>query len=308
MTWFFIALGAPFLWAIVNIADDYLVSRYSQKDKERSSGGLVLFSSLIGIFIAFFILLFTKGIFNISILDKVLLFTTGGLTIIWIIFYLYSLEIEDISVIVPWFLVAPIFGYVLGYIILGETLTLFQIIGSMIILTGSVLISIDFRGEKRIFKKKMVLYMVLACLAIAISGIIFKFVTIGTGGNFWVSSFWEYFGLGIFGLLIYGFVPKYRDEFHFMNKTGGKKIFLVNIVSELMSVSGNLLTNFALLLAPVAMVFLVSSFQPAIVLLLTIIGTKFFPHIIKEDISRRVLIPKIIAIVVMIIGSIFLFI
>lgn len=308
MTWFFIALGAPFLWAIVNIADNYLVSRYSQKEKERSSGGLVLFSSLIGIFIAFFIFFFTRGVFSISLLDKILLFITGGLTIVWIIFYLYSLEIEEISAIVPWFLVAPIFGFALGYFILGETLTLYQIIGSIIILIGSILVSIDFGGEKKRLRKKMVFYMVCACLAIAISGVIFKFVTTGVGGSFWVSSFWEYFGLGIFGLLIYLFIPKYRNEFHFMNRTGGRKIFLVNTISELMSVSGNLLTNFALLLAPVTMVFLVSSFQPAIVLILTILGTKFLPHIIQENISSRALIPKIIAIAVMIIGSVFLFI
>ena len=49
MQWFFIALGAPFLWAIVNIADGYLVSKFSRKEEERSSGGLILFSSLIGI-------------------------------------------------------------------------------------------------------------------------------------------------------------------------------------------------------------------------------------------------------------------
>lgn len=308
MTWFLIALGAPFLWAIVNIADNYLVSRYSEREKERSSGGLVLFSSLIGIIIALLILVFHGGVFSVSLLDKILLFITGGLTIVWIIFYLYALEIEDISAIVPLFLVAPIFGYVLGYFILRETLTLYQIIGSIIILVGSVLVSIDFGGEKKRFKKRMVFYMVCACLAIAISGVIFKFVTIGAGGNFWVSSFWEYFGLGIFGLILYIFVPKYRDEFMYMNRIGGKKIFIVNTISELMSVSGNLLLNFALLLAPVAMVFLVSSFQPAIVLLLTIIGTKFLPHIIKENISRRVIVPKIVAIIIMIIGSIFLFI
>jgi len=46
MSWFFIALGAPFLWAIVNIADQHLVKKYSTGHK--GSGGLVLFSSLIG--------------------------------------------------------------------------------------------------------------------------------------------------------------------------------------------------------------------------------------------------------------------
>jgi bacterial/archaeal transporter family protein len=306
MNWFLIALGAPFLWGIVNIADQYLVSKYSVKEKERSSGGLVLFSSLIGLFVALFILFFVSGLFNISLSDKILLFITGGLTIVWIIFYLYALEIEEVSSIVPWFLVVPIFGYVLGYIFLGETLTFYQIIGCVIVLIGAVLNSIDFSGEKRRLKRKPVFYMICACLAIAISGVIFKYVTID--GSFWVSSFWEYFGLGVFGLIIYLFIPKYRREFHYMHKTGGKKIFLVNVVSELMSITGNLMTNFALLLAPVTMVFLVSSFQPAIVLILTILGTKFLPHIIKENISRQVLIPKVIAIGIMIIGSVFLFV
>jgi drug/metabolite transporter (DMT)-like permease len=306
MSWFLIALGAPILWAVVNIADDYLVSKYSQKEKERSSGGLVLFSSLIGLVVAFFIFLFTNGVWTVSFIDKVLLFITGGLTIVWIILYLYALEIEDISAIVPWFLVVPIFGYFLGYIFLGETLTKYQIIGAVIVLLGALVNSIDFSGEKRKLKKRPVFYMILACIAIAVSGVIFKFVTIE--GSFWVSSFWEYLGLGVFGVIIYIFVPKYRSEFHYMRKIGGIKILSVNIISELMSIVGNLMTNFALLLAPVTMVYLVSSFQPAIVLIFTILGTKFLPHIITENISKKVLIPKILAIVVMIIGSFFLFI
>ena len=147
--------------------------------------------------------------------------------------------------------------------------------------------------------------MILVCFIVAISGVIFKYVTIE--GNFWVSSFWEYLGLGVAELVIYIFVPKYRNQFMHMNRTGGRKIFLVNLVSETMTISGNLLTNFALLLAPVTMVYLVGSFQPGIVLFLTLLGTKFFPHIVKEDLSRNVLIPKIIAIILMTVGSIVLF-
>jgi glucokinase len=92
-----------------------------------------------------------------------------------------------------------------------------------------------------------------------------------------------------------------------MNRTGGYTIFIVNTVSEFMSIIGNLLTNFALLLAPVAMVFLVGSFQPAIVLFLTLFSTKFFPNLVKENLTKNVLIPKIIAIVIMIVGSVILF-
>src|SRR3990167_2180623 len=112
MTWFFIALGAPFLWALVNLADKYLVGRFSDKEKERSSGGLVLFSSLIGLVIAGLIWIFIPDVFHISTLDKLLLFTCGILTIVWVILYLFSLEIEETSAIVPWFLSVPVFGYI----------------------------------------------------------------------------------------------------------------------------------------------------------------------------------------------------
>jgi drug/metabolite transporter (DMT)-like permease len=184
-------------------------------------------------------------------------------------------------------------------------LTFSQFIGSGIIFLGLILISLDFSKEKKKFKHKPVLYMLFACIAVAISGVIFKYVTVGN--NFWVSSFWEYFGLGITGLLIFFFIPHYRKSFFHMNKTGGYTIFIVNTVSELMSIAGNLLTNFALLLAPVALVYLVSSFQPAIVLFLTLFSTKFFPNLVKENLEKRMLLPKIIAIAIMIVGSVILF-
>ncbi len=303
MHWFFIALGAPFLWGLTNIFDQYLVEKYSTG--LRGSGGLVLFSSLIGIFTAIGIGVFTSGLFSISLLDKLLLILTGGITIAWIILYLFTLEIEEVSSVVPWFLTIPIFGYVFGYIFLGETLTSQQLLGSLIILFGVFLVSIDFSKPKKEFKLRPALYMLVACFMISIAGIIFKYVTVG--GNFWISSFWEYAGLGGFGVLIYIFIPKYRREFRLMNSQGGQKIFTLNTVSEVFTIIGNLLTNYAILLAPVTMVYLVGSFQPAIVLFMTLFTTKFFPDIAKEDMTGRVLWPKVIAIVIMVVGSVILF-
>ena len=102
----------------------------------------------------------------------------------------------------------------------------------------------------------------------------FKYVTIEKFLDF---IFWEYIGLGVTGILIYIFVPKYRNEFHFMNKTEARKFLFLNIFSEFLTIAGNLLTNYALLLM-VTLVYLVGSFQPAIVLILAILGTKFYQN------------------------------
>lgn len=304
-SWFLYAIIAPFLWAVVNIADQYLIAKYSDRDKERSSGGLVIFSSVIGLVIALLIFVFTNGLFDIPLVDKLLLLLTGVLTIIWVVLYLFALEIEEVSRVVPWFLTVPVFGYILGYLFLGETLNLEQIIGAIIIFVGLIIISVDWRETNKRVKKKPLLYMLAVSLTVAVSGIIFKYVTVEN--NFWVSSFWEYLGLGLSGVLIFFLMPERRKEFMHMNRTGGLKIFVVNVASEFMTVSGNLLTNFALILAPVTLVFIVSAFQPAFVLLLTVIGTYMFPKIIKEDMSWQVLYPKIVAVIVMVIGSAILF-
>lgn len=303
MNWFLIALVGPFLYSLVNISDQYLVAKYSTGS--RGSGSLVLFSSLIGIFVAALISIFADGVFGVPMQDKFLLILTGGITIAWVTLYLFTLEIEDVSAVVPWFLTIPVFGYVLGYIFLGEVLSAQQLIGSLVVLFGVFLVSIDFSGHKRTFKWRPALYMLLACFFLAIAGVIFKYVTIGN--SFWVSSFWEYIGLGSFGILIFLFIPKYRREFMAMNKIGGKSIFTLNIISEVINIIGSLLTNYAILLAPVAMVYLVGSFQPAILLFLTLVATRFFPNIVKENISKQVLIPKIAAIGLMIAGSVVLF-
>jgi drug/metabolite transporter (DMT)-like permease len=305
MQWFFIALSAPFLWSLVNISDQYLVEKYA--GSERSSGALVLFSSLIGILASVVIAFFVHNVFATPLIDKLLLIATGVLTILWVILYLFALEIEDVSAIVPWFLTVPIFGYVLGYLFLGETLSFTQQIGSVIILAGVTILFFDF-SNKGISSPKwtVALYMVPACFMIAVMGVIFKYVTIAD--QFWNSSFWEYVGLGLTGILIYIFSPNYRREFKDMIRKGKGKIFSLNVGSEVTTIIGNLLTNFALLLAPVTMVYLVGSFQPAILLILTLFCTKFFPNIVKEDMSMRVLLPKILAIGVIIAGSVVLFI
>ncbi len=304
MTWFLIAFAALIFWSFVNISDQYLVSKFSTG--ERSSGGLVLFSSLIGVVVAVLIGLFTQGILDVTIADRLLLMLTGGMSIAWVILYLYTLEIEDVSAVVPWFLTIPIFSFILGYIFLGETLTTHQLLGGLVVMVGATIISIDFSGEKRKFKWKPALYMLLSSLMVAAVGVIFKFVTIS--GSFWLSSFWEYVGLGVVGIGLYVLVPKYRNEFKTMNKQGGLRIILLNTFSESFTIIGNLLTNYALLLVPVTMVYLVGSFQPVIVLVFTLIGTKFFPSVVNEDMSRKVLLPKVLAISIMIVGSIILFV
>jgi uncharacterized membrane protein len=61
-----------------------------------------------------------------------------------IYFYLQALQTEEASIIAPFFQAAGVFGLILGYFILGEQISYFQIIGVLLIIAGSVILSLRF--------------------------------------------------------------------------------------------------------------------------------------------------------------------
>lgn len=303
--WFLLALAAPFLWSLVTIIDKFLVSKYT-KETDFSAGSLVLFSSFVGLVVCILISFTTPEIFLVSLSNKLLLLLGGALGVAWVIFYLHSLEIEEVSNVSLWMLLIPIFGYILGHIFLGEVLTHKQLLGSFIVLIGAGILSVDFSKEKISFKAKVIFLMLCSCFMYALTGIIFKFVTIEN--NFWVSIFWEHVGLFLSGLILFFFIPKYRRDFINMIKDGGRKIFFFNFFGDIMTILGNLVTYSAILLAPVTLVYLVSTFQPIITLMMTFVLTIFLPKVLSENFSKKVIFPKIIAVIIMIAGSAILFI
>jgi drug/metabolite transporter (DMT)-like permease len=306
--WIILTLVAVFLWSLVNISDSYLVER--NKHIGHPIGSLVLFSSLFGFIAALAIFIFAGGSsFSLGSSDIILLVIAGFCNLLWIVFYLNALSHDDVSSVVPWFLTAPLFAYILGYFVLGENLLPSQLVGGAIILIGGLVLSIKTNREEGVKKGykiawKPIILMTLASLLIAIWGILFKFV--GKDSGFWVASFWEHIGLGIAGIIVLVFIKPYREGFSLMLKQSGRSILALNLFSESATIIGNLLANYALLLTPVTMVFLLEVSQPIVVFLLGIICTIFFPKVLKEDISYRNLVHKGVSIVIMLVGALML--
>lgn len=303
--WFLVALIAPILWSIVNHIDKYMLSKYL---KDRGVGALLIFSALSSIiilpFIAFF---FYSEIFNISNYDFFILLFIGFLSAGAFYFYLMGMEAEEASIVVPLFQLIPVFGYFFGYLILGELLNTSQILSSLLIMFGIIVLAIEIDEESNLKLKTRVLYLITSSsLLFALHDTLFKKVAIIEG--FWISVFWQYVSLTVFGLLILIFIKKFRREFlsMFSKKLGGK-FLLINLTSEILYIIGNLSNNFATLLAPLAIVLVVGSSQPLFVFISAILLTIFLPKIAMEKISRKHLFHKLISILIIIIGSYFLY-
>lgn len=297
MNWFYIALIGPIIWAAENYIDKYLLQKYF---KEGGVGGLLIFSSLISLLILPFIFMFAPDVLAISNFNKIIIIFESVLSIFAFLLYLYALEKEETSMVVPIFQTIPMFFLILGFIFLGEVISGRQLFGILLIISAAVALSLEL-AEKVRLKSNILFLMLAASFLIAASGTIFKFVAIEAG--FWATSFWNYVGFALMGIIFLMFVKKYRDEFFKVFEKGSKGIFALNLLNEILDVGAGLIFRFATLLAPIALVQAVNGFQPFFVFFYGSLITLLFPGIIKENLTKRHIAHKLISIIVLFIGT-----
>lgn len=141
--------------------------------------------------------------------------------------------------------------------------------------------------------------MALSSILFAMNFIFFKYFAVET--NFWVTSFWEYLGFGLFGISLL-FIKNYRKGFFNVLKQNRLEVLSINGLNEVLNIVAKIAFNFATILTPVTMVWIINGLQPVFVFVFGIILTLLFPKISKEDISKKTLIQRILAIAVITVG------
>lgn len=301
MNWFLIALIGPFLYGLANHTDKYLLTKYL---KNGEAGAFIIFSALFSVVALPIVAVIHPGVFNVSLGAAVGQAANGMLIVLSVLCYFYALNKDEATYVVPLYQTIPIFGFILGYFILGETITPIQAMASLIILAGALVLSVDIKGKFRL-KKEVIGLMLLASLFYAISSVSFKFIAVGQE-NFWPSLFWTLVGKIVLGLLFFAFVASYRRQFLKMIGSNGVPAIVLTSMSETLFIVAEAVSAFATLLAPVVLVLLVNSFQPVFVLVLGVLLTVFFPKISQESLSRKSLIQKIVGVGIIVLGTYFI--
>ncbi|HWA32129.1 MAG TPA: EamA family transporter [Candidatus Paceibacterota bacterium] len=297
-TWFWIALSAPALWAVTNHIDGFVISRYSAGKRVAS---LLVFTGLVSGLAAVLISIFAK-VETIALWQELLGIFAGCLFVGGYIPYMQALKEDEVSIAAPlWQMVVPL-SYILGAIFLKEHLSGHQILATLIVIAGAVLMSMNPHGFR--WKPRIFFLMLFASFLIALNTIVFKFI--GLESSFWTISFWEYLGAFVFGLGLLVITPVRTDFLTFVRE-GGRTIVSLSTLSEAINVVARLLFNYAALIAPIALVYAVNGAQPFFIFLYALIIFAFFPKIKAEDFSRRSFILKIVATIILIAGSTLLF-
>lgn len=298
MHWFFIALVAPATWSISNYIDKYLLSKYF---KAKSPAVLIIFSSLVGLLIAPIILAFHPQALSVSLGEALIFALSGILYVLAVIPYLFALENEDTSLVVPLYQTIPVMSYLLGYLFLKETLATHQILASLVVIASAIGLAVDVSSQKIGFKFRVFWLMLLASTMFALDTVLFKVA--GVQSDYWTGAFWKYIGFLIPAVFMLVFVKRYRQEFAQVWKANQANVIGLNITNELVNTIAVLAMNFAVLIAPLALVWVVNGFQPFFVFVYGLLLTIFFPKIVQEDIRTNVLVQKAFFIVLMFIGT-----
>lgn len=239
------------LLSIVNYIDEYLTSKNTvnseleKKSIHKQVGGLIIASTLAGFIGAIAISFFGEISFSKNV---ILLSSFAGIGSAFLyISYFYLLAKFPVWQVVPLFQMSTIWLLIIE-LLLGETISLTQIIAIVLILAGAYVV--DTGSLKWKIPGKLLLYMIPVTISWSFSllaikeGIIISSVT--------SVSFWEFLTVGIIGLILLFFVKPFREGFVYRSKTQGKVFLGGSFLNESLSLSSYFLNNLAVALAPLA--------------------------------------------------------
>jgi drug/metabolite transporter (DMT)-like permease len=286
VSWVVFAFSGPVLWAISVHLDKYLVERFF---KESNVAVMLLFTAFVGIVLLPFIWIYEPSVMAPSARSIALIILSGLLYMCAMLLYLQALQSEEASVVAPYFQAGPLFGFVLAYLVLGETLSWRQFAGGAMIVLGALIVSVRFKYGARMFKTRLAALMLTCGFAGALAGLIFKVYAIDV--EFWTTTFWMYVGEALFGCALL-LVPTYRRQLMATLRVNTGALLSINGSNELINLGGGLGNRYALMFAPLSLVQAIGSTTTLFVFAFGVVLSVFWPGLAREDLSGRELAKK----------------
>lgn len=301
--WFLLALLPPLIWASNYHIDKIAITKFGRGVPNVQ---LAIITGLGGSLVIAFLLLLdpTRITTSWDFYDILPALVGGVFYLIGSYMYYLGLSKEEVTRVAPLYAFSPIFGILLGTTLLGEDITILNIVGILIVVAGGILV--DSRVVKHIFRVNwtVLIVIMLSSLGFALSSVGFKQASnyLEFGDNL----MWFFTG-SVATSIVLALMPIYRKDFLSLFKTKDKrKLTVIMLLSNILGNAGRSVHNYAVLLVPIAFVQTVEAFESAFVLAIAIVLWKFFSGLEPEDLSRSVLTQKLASIVIIIAGSLLL--
>jgi len=290
MSWILFSILAALIWAIVNTIDKFVLTKWVKNPIVP-----MMILGIVGLTMSLCIFIF-QGFSYLSSGLIVLTLVGGCFYFLGNLFYFQAVKRGEISRVVPLYHLTPLFVLIFAASFLGEIFTLTRYFGIALLIVGSILISKN--NLLKIKFSKAFWFMILSVLTFTVYILITKYVL-----NF--TDFWTAFAYNkIGGLLI--LIPIFYFNFKDLKETvkkHGKKVLGVITLSETLSATGALFYTMAASVGFITLVEVLTSLQSLFLFFIVTTISTFYPKILKEKINKRIVITKILAIVIMIVGA-----
>jgi drug/metabolite transporter (DMT)-like permease len=303
MSWWIVALIAYFLLAVANLIDKFLVEKVL--GSARAYTFMASIMGLLVLIVAPWVMRWPG--FSMFIFDLIL----GGIFTLALLFLYAALRRGEASRILV--LVGgstPIFSLPLAFLVLKDTFYLRQIIAIALLFLGLLVIAF-LPSKKKNFWEKLFSRLSLknynpqlGIILAILSGLFYALFFVGSkfayqSQEFLSAFLWTRLGAAFFAALIL-FSRRARQEIAalFKPKKGNNKKQSLLVVNQGLGALGFILQNYAIYLGPVAIVNALQGVQYVWIIILGALVSMFAPKILKEDISKSVIIKKTIAILI----------
>jgi len=294
MSWFYLALLAPLIYAVVNLIDDNLL-RFVYK-------GPYLAAAVSGVFGALpLISLFFVNWTPISMSLAGLMLLAGFLTTIYYFFYFKSLAVESPSVVIAMLGLVPATLPILAYFYLDERLSAVQLIGFSIVLLASLGLAMT---ELKKFKFSAALVPVLIVVAILdVTSLLTKYVY--ERAEFYPAYMLFLVGLGLGGIY-FGLIMLFDSKKHDLSvfKKSIHKLFVIFVMVELLAVAAEFTSSLAISRGAVSLVRVVEGIQPLYILLIALLLYPLSPKHFREAAEGKLI--KKFSLMILIVAGLYL--
>lgn len=292
MSWLIITISFYFILAIVFLVDKYLLTGSIPNPK--------VYTFYVGA-LGILVLVFAPFVgFYIPTIPQIILAFSAGAIYIYALFWFYkSLQLFEASRVVPAISgLVPLFTFGLVYISsfgLGkEVLSFSEIIAFILLIFGSFLMVVE---KERFINLRSLKISTICAFLLSLSFVLLKYVYFTQ--SFWSGFIWTKIGGFLMAFCFFIFTREVKEEIFQKKISLKKKTMGIFVINQTAGAGANILQNWAIALAPLAYVAIINALQGiqyVFLLIFTILFSLKFPQILKEEISKKILFQKIVAI------------
>lgn len=297
MSWVFFAGLGYFLSALSVLGDKLILGKVLPRPAAYAFWQGILSLGVL-IFVPFGFSMLPRGEIGMS-------FLSGALFLYGLFFFFYALKAADASRVQPIILgLTPLLLFGLEHYGLGTVFSRNEIIAAILLISGSVVLSLDFEKKEKVGYRKFIFYSLAAALLFAFSLFLMKQLFLKE--SFFNVLIWTRLGLFL-GAVSLLFFPRSRDSiFSSSGVIKRPKASGGIVANKLFGAIGALFLSFALSRGPAALVNALQGLQYTFLFVLAILLSVFLPGTIKESFTPKALLQKILGMILISLGLYFL--